>query len=155
METLRNLCPVLRQVMLSAVLLAASASDLRRKRIPNRLLLAALAGRVLLSAVELALGYWSSVWEMGRRWLEGGILTLGLFILSLLLHGAFGLGDIKLTGIIALFVGAGEACRCFCRGLFLAAPLLLLLLAGKKIRKGDGIPFAPFLLAGYLLERFL
>ena len=154
-ETLRHFCPVLRQGFLLALLLAAAAADIRKKRIPNRLLLAALAGRVLLGLLELSCGILGTVTELVGIWLDSMLLTAAFFLLSMLFRKALGMGDVKLMGILALFLGAGEACRCFYRGLLTAAAVSLTLLAGKRIRIEEGIAFAPFLLAGYLLGGFL
>jgi len=88
-------------------------------------------------------------------WLDSMLLTAAFFLLSMLFRKALGMGDVKLMGILALFLGAGEACRCFYRGLLTAAAMSLTLLAGKRIRIEEGIAFAPFLLAGYLLGGFL
>lgn len=134
-----------------AILLWATAADIREKRIPNRLLLTALAGRVLLGLMEFSCGIWETVRDPAEMLLGSLLLTLAFFLLSLLFGGVLGMGDVKLMGILALFLGAGEACRCFYRGLLAAAAVSLMLLAGKRIRIGDGIAFAPFLLAGYLL----
>ena len=154
-ETLRHFCPVLRQGFLLALLLAAAAADIRKKRIPNRLLLAALAGRVLLGLLELSCGILGTVPELVGIWLDSMLLTAAFFLLSMLFRKALGMGDVKLMGILALFLGAGEACRCFYRGLLTAAAVSLTLLAGKRIRIEEGIAFAPFLLAGYLLALWM
>ncbi len=75
-------------------------------------------------------------------------ILLALFLLS---RQAFGMGDLKLLGVTALYRGAACAAVSFVYGLFAAAFVCVFLLLLKKKRRQDPIAFAPFLLAGYCM----
>lgn len=86
---------------------------------------------------------------LAETWIASFLLVLGLLVLSFAFGGGLGMGDVKLMGISALYLGVPEACCCGFYGLLAAAFVSLALLTGKKRSLGDGLPLAPFLLAGY------
>ncbi|MGW9402544.1 prepilin peptidase [Arthrobacter sp. NPDC055585] len=149
---------------LSALLLAAAlgylvvlawmlaAADLRTRRLPDRLVLPAYpVSAVLLGAAALAAG------EPGRfvSMALGGVLLLaGYLLLRVVSPSGLGLGDVKLAGVLGLYLGfagfgyllAGAAAGFVLGGLWGLALVLS--------RRGTGktrIAFGPFMLAGALL----
>lgn len=128
----------------AGLLIAAGAIDAAHYIIPDKLVLAGLAGAVVF-------GFWAG--DTGfLSALAGGLAAGGLLLaLAVLSRGGMGGGDIKLAAVGGLYLGWPLSLA----GLFMAAFLGavtggILLLSGKKKRR-DPIPFAPFLAAGFFL----
>lgn len=91
--------------LLALLLLGSVVSDLRSRRIPNRLVLAGIALAVGAHAVTLGTGaaplagpaIWSPLVGLGA----GFALLLPLYVL-----GATGAGDVKLMAMVGAFIGA-------------------------------------------------
>lgn len=93
--------------LLCALLLAAVWSDVKRRRIPNRLVLCGVVSGVLLntvlpqgygfvSALPGALGFWKALAGLGL----GFAILLPLYVLR-----AMGAGDVKLMAMVGAFLG--------------------------------------------------
>ncbi len=126
----------------------SACEDLRYRRIPNRLLAQFLAA-------EAALRLWDCLAAGGLRplfWSCGGLLAGAglLFFVRLLSGGGIGAGDVKLLGIVGFHVGGKLVVRAAAMSCVLAAGACTVLLLLKKLEPEDGIPLAPFLLAGTL-----
>lgn len=153
------------------VLLAAAWTDIRFQRVPNRVLLAALAGRGVIGLFGLLQTIWESgrtagrmgvqmVWQMAVQMGRGSVpelagcilLMTALSIPAWFQRGSLGMGDVKLMGILALYCGAWEAFFCLYWALLVAAFLCLVLLAAGRIGRSSRLAFAPFLLAGYCIR---
>ena len=135
--------------ILSALLLALSAIDLATYRLPNSITLTGAIIAVLLTVV-LRRDFFISM-------LLGGLTGLGLlifmgFIGNLLFRKAsLGMGDIKLAGMIGLFIGPAATVGMFFLGVFLGALFGGgVLLSGNK-KWGQKIPFGPYLAGGAVL----
>lgn len=86
-------------VILFALLIAACWTDLRARRIPNKLVLFTVAAGVVLSIVAHG-------WLAGLTHAGGGLLT-GLAIwFPFFAFGMLGAGDVKLFAAAATFLGA-------------------------------------------------
>ncbi len=124
-----------------AALLAVTLTDLERRVIPNKILLVA----AVLAVAITAIGDPSSLPErVGAAAGAGGIL----FLVVLAYPRGMGLGDVKLTAVMGLFLGRN-----------VAPAVLVALLAGSIVglvmiaRQGaaarkQAIPFGPFLALG-------
>jgi leader peptidase (prepilin peptidase) / N-methyltransferase len=141
---------------LTAVAVALAAIDLDVRRLPNVIVLPSYpVGALLLISATAAHGHWNAV---ERALLAMGILLVFYFGLFLLYRGGMGLGDVKLAGVLGLYLGwlgwsqvwigtfAG-----FLLGGVVGAALLLSRRAGRK----SAIPFGPAMLAGALLALFV
>jgi Flp pilus assembly protein protease CpaA len=135
---------LLADLVFVAMLAVVTVTDLRDRLIPNRVLTAAVAaGLPLLALADPG----TLPGRLGTA-LAGGGAFLGI---ALARPGAFGLGDVKLIGAMALFLGQAV----------LGAVLVALLggsLVGLALFARDGraavkltIPFGPFLALGGLL----
>ncbi|ALJ21420.1 hypothetical protein AOA12_16560 [Microbacterium sp. No. 7] len=84
-------------------LVALSVADIRSHQIPDRLLLplSGLMGGWLAAAV--ALGTPGAAAAVGDAVVAGAVLAAVYFVLGLM--GAVGLGDVKLAGVLGLWVG--------------------------------------------------
>jgi leader peptidase (prepilin peptidase)/N-methyltransferase len=143
---------------LAAALAVAAAGlvlipiDLAVLRLPNRIVAAAfvtVAGVLLVAAVGH--GAYAALIRAG---LAGAALAGGYLLLALLPGGPLGSGDVKLAGVLGLVLGwlgwrhvlAGAALPHL-----LGGPVVLVLLATGRARRGSALPFGPALLAGALL----
>ncbi len=118
---------------LSIFLPLFSISDLRTRRIPNRLLLLALLPGLLVPDLRFLL-----------RLILSMLAFYPCFHLRLL-----GAGDVKLLGLCCAYLGLSSFLSFFFLSLLAATlPALCLLLSNRRLEK---LPFAPFLFAGYAL----
>ncbi|HEX5593058.1 MAG TPA: prepilin peptidase [Solirubrobacterales bacterium] len=128
-------------ILFVTTLLAITLTDLDRRVIPNKVLLAAAIGGVAVAAV----GDPASLPERAIAAVAAGG---GLFLVALAYPRGMGLGDVKLAAVMGLYLGRN-----------VAPALLVALLAGSVVglaliaRHGTearkrAIPFGPFLALG-------
>lgn len=136
-------------LLLAAVLLAVSAIDLEHFIVPNRILLVAIAAGVPLLAVAAAGG---NGWDDVAGAATGAAVGFSLlFVVNLAYPRGMGMGDVKLAGVLGLFLGFLDVGHVFL-GLFMGFLLgavggVALIASGLRTRR-DHIPFAPFLAGG-------
>jgi leader peptidase (prepilin peptidase)/N-methyltransferase len=124
-----------------AVLVALSWHDIRRRVIPNRIVLPAwlvvLGAQLLLHPSQ-----WSE-WVIASGTAAGGFL-----VLALLYPAGMGMGDVKLVGLLGAALGSAVLSGLFV-GTLLAAVFAVALLVrdGRAARKAT-LPYGPFLAAG-------
>jgi leader peptidase (prepilin peptidase) / N-methyltransferase len=119
-------------------------SDLRTRRIPDAALAAGLA-------IAVALCLLSDPGDVPGRLLAGAAAGGFLLAAALIRPDGMGLGDVKLVGVLGVYLGgrvAGALLIAFAAGS--AAGLLLLARHGLSARSRT-IPFAPFLAFGALV----
>jgi leader peptidase (prepilin peptidase)/N-methyltransferase len=131
----------------AAVLIAVAGIDLEHRIVPNRIVVPAAAFAVAAAgAVEPG--------HLPELLIAGAAAFLGLLLAALAYPSGMGMGDVKLAGVMGLFLGAAVAPAllvAFASGT--AVGLAILLREGASARK-KGIPFAPFLALGSLLALF-
>ncbi len=144
-----------KRLTLTAVLWAAAVSDWRELRIPNKLLLCALLGRVLFLAPEVLTQGTDALATL----LSEGIAFVAVVVLCLAcmlaVRGGLGMGDFKLMLVMALYQGVEGICYAMCGALFAAFLVAVVLLLTKKKKRTDVMPFAPFMLVGVLAGSIL
>ena len=132
---------------LAAVSVALAMIDLDTHTLPNKILLPVYpVGGVLLTAAALVAG------EPGRLLsaLIGAAALFGLYLaLALISPGGMGLGDVKLAGVLGLYLGwlgwAPLIVGAF--GAFLLGGLFGIgLLVSRKAGRRSSIPFGPWML---------
>ncbi|MGN6324928.1 prepilin peptidase [Pseudolysinimonas sp.] len=134
---------------LAVVSIALALIDLDVHRLPNAIVLPGYAvGTVLLGAAALVGG---DPVALGRLAAGAGILFAVYLALALVAPRGMGLGDVKLAGVLGLFLGylgwgqlAVGAMAAFVLGGLFGVVLLALRRAGRT----TGIPFGPWMLAG-------
>ncbi|WP_105033370.1 prepilin peptidase [Cryobacterium aureum] len=140
---------------LAAISVALAMIDLDTHTLPNRILLPAYpVAAVLLGAAALVAG------EPGRLLtaLIGAGALFGLYLaLALISPGGMGLGDVKLAGLLGLYLGylgwAPLIVGAF--GAFLLGGVFgLLLLLTRKAKRRSSIPFGPWMLLGAWIGAF-
>jgi len=129
-----------------------SVTDLRTRRLPDRLVIPAYpVSAVLLGAAALTAGEPERFAGMAL----GGVLLLGGYLLLRMASpSGLGLGDVKLAGVLGLYLGfagwghllAGAGAGFVLGGLW----GLALVVSGRGTGK-TRIAFGPFMLAGALL----
>lgn len=140
---------------LAAISVALALIDIDTHRLPNRILLPAYwVSALLLSAGSILAGE-------PERLLGAAVGAAGLFGLYLLLAlvrpGAMGFGDVKLAGVLGMYLGylgwgqlAVGAFAAFLLGGVFGVGLLLARRAGRS----SSIPFGPWMLSGAWLGIF-
>jgi len=129
-----------------------SVIDWRTHRLPNRIVLPSYpAALVILGAAAASAGDWHRIVGM----LAGGaVLWVGFVVLHLLYRQGLGFGDVKLAGLLGLYLGFAGWTQLWW-GPFLALVLgggwSLLLVATRKATLRTSIAFGPFLIAGAAL----
>lgn len=93
------------------------------------------------------------------RWIDwtaffsGAAAALFLFLLHLLTKGeGMGLGDVKFAFFMGFFLGFPKIVLAFYLSFVLGGVFGIFLLAFKKARLGEKIPFGPFLVLGVLIS---
>lgn len=126
------------------VLLAMVAfTDMNTMKIPDRLLAAIAVLGVLAIPVFPEL----SPWERGTGML---CVSLPMFIITLIVPGGFGGGDIKLIAICGLFLGYKKIALAFAAAIMTAGVYCIWLLAIGKMEWKSKFAFGPFLCLGMM-----
>ncbi len=135
-------------IALILIVVPAALIDLEYRIIPNRL---TALGAVLALAIGLAL---DPAGEPGR--LIAGAGAGGFLLLAALAYpGGMGMGDVKLAGVMGLFLGAAVAPALLIA--LLAGVLVgVVIIARKGAREGrrTAVPFGPFLALGAVFAVF-
>jgi leader peptidase (prepilin peptidase)/N-methyltransferase len=129
---------------LVALLVTLAAIDLRRRIVPNRILAPAAAWALAAGAVAEPAG-------STARLAAGALAFGGLLMLAVGSGGGLGMGDVKLAGVMGLFLGPAVApalVTAFLAGSLAGAAVVLR--RGVGARK-QALPFVPFLALGGLV----
>ena len=130
-------------LLFTTTLIAVSVTDVRERRIPNRLLMAAAAAALVFSVRE-------GTDTLGTDLLAAFVISLPLFIAALIRPEGMGMGDAKLVAVIGLFLG-WQAVPALLVGLLLAGITGVLISLGRRLPPSQtSLPLAPFLAAGAL-----
>jgi prepilin signal peptidase PulO-like enzyme (type II secretory pathway) len=130
------------------VLVVCAGTDLISYRVPNVVTYPAIVGAIVVGALLPGAG----ILEV----LAGGALTGGVLLVPSLITGGIGMGmgDVKLAAFVGLAVGFTHAAPAM---LIMAigggAVAVFLLVTGLR-KKGEPIPYAPFISAGGLAVIF-
>jgi len=131
---------------LAALLLAVSLADWNRRMIPDRLLLAMTANR-LVWFLALGQGVSQALDALLACAVPAAVLALVLLLEKLSDREVMGGGDIKLLFALALYLSWAQMLLTLLAGCALG--LLWAALTGG--RRGTALPFGPFLAAGAVL----
>ncbi|MDZ4278600.1 MAG: A24 family peptidase [Dehalococcoidia bacterium] len=133
----------------ACVLLLCAATDLLAYRVPNAVTYPAIVGALIIGAALPDAGIIEAI---GGGLLAGGVLLLP----ALVTRGAgMGMGDVKLAAFVGLALGFENAVPALLvMALAGGAAAALLLVSGAR-RRGQPIPYAPFISAGGLAALLL
>jgi leader peptidase (prepilin peptidase) / N-methyltransferase len=131
----------------AAMLIAVADIDLEHRIVPNRILLPMAVYGVAASAVVRT--------DMLPELLIAGAAAFTFLLLAVLIHPAgMGMGDVKLAGVMGLYLGAAIAPALLIAFLFGSmVGVAILLRQGARGRK-QAVPFAPFLALGAVVALF-
>jgi leader peptidase (prepilin peptidase)/N-methyltransferase len=140
---------------LMAISIALALIDLDTRRLPNAIVLPSYAVGLVLLGVAALLGGDPSA--LTRAAIGGAALFVFYLALALAHPGGMGFGDVKLAGVLGLFLGflgwapllVGAFAAFLLGGLFGIA-----LLVTRRAGRRTGIPFGPWMLAGAWLGVF-
>ncbi len=126
-------------VVFVGVLAAISVIDVRRRIVPNRIVLPA-------AAVVLAL---RTAAHPSVVWLVAGVgAALALLVAAIARPGGMGMGDVKLALLLGVAVGRTVPLALVVALVAAVAPAVALLVRHGARARTIGIPFAPFLALG-------
>jgi len=134
---------------LAAITIALALIDLDTHTLPNRIVLPAYPiGVLLLVVATIASGDWG---DLLRASIGSAALFAFYLVLVLVYPGGMGLGDVKLAGVLGLFLGylgwpaliIGAFAAFVLGGLY-----AIVLLVTRRVARTGGIPFGPWMLAG-------
>jgi leader peptidase (prepilin peptidase) / N-methyltransferase len=125
--------------------------DVQHHRLPNRIVYPTYAAGLLLLALAAALGGWPAY----LRGVAAMALLYALFLLlALVSPGALGFGDVKLAGLLGLYLGylgAGRLALGLAAGVLLGAVAAVALLVVGRAGWRTQLAYGPALLAGSVL----
>jgi len=134
------------------VLLTIAAIDYKTMIIPNGTVIALIVIGVLYTVARII---FPQEFVLSITWLEALIgffaASLPLFLVAVLSKGGMGGGDIKLMAAAGLFLGWKGVLVAMIVGSLIGAIVSLTLIAMKKKKRKDLIPFGPFLCLGILI----
>jgi leader peptidase (prepilin peptidase)/N-methyltransferase len=132
-------------IALVTVLVATSLIDIQTRKIPNRLLGPAAAGALLIGLVLHPAG-------VPVQLVAGAAGGCVLLLFALVHPRGLGMGDVKLAGVLGLYLGGSVAVALFA-GVLVGAFAGLAVIARVGVVRGrkTGMPFGPFLAAGALV----
>jgi leader peptidase (prepilin peptidase)/N-methyltransferase len=130
-----------------ATLMVVTLTDLEDRIIPNSVLIASLvAGVAIILAGDLG--------DLDERAIAAAIAFGALFLAALLYSGGMGMGDVKLAGLMGVYLGRAVAPALLVAFLVGALyGLALIARRGAEARK-EAVPFGPFLAFGGLVGLF-
>jgi leader peptidase (prepilin peptidase)/N-methyltransferase len=132
---------LLLELPLAAVLIGVAAIDLEHHIVPNRIVLPAAIFGVLAAAIV-------KPGELPELLAAGAGAFAALLVAALAYPAGMGMGDVKLAGVMGLYLGVSVApalLAAFAAGSIVG--LAILAREGTGARK-KGVPFAPFLALG-------
>lgn len=140
---------------LAAIAVALSLIDIDTHRLPNVIVLPSyVVALVLLTAATLVSGDWSA---LARAAVGAAALFAFYFVLVLVYPKGMGLGDVKLAGVLGLYLGWlgwGELAVGAFAAFVLGGVYSVVLLVSRRAGRRSGIPFGPWMFAGALLSVF-
>ena len=135
-------------IILSFVVSSSAFVDLRKKIIPNHLVLFGLVARIVVYIIEFI--YSEAFKQILINDLIGFAIGFGILFLSAVLSKqAVGFGDVKLFGVIGLMSGAICTFSTLILSLLTSSVVSIIMIVLKKRSKKDSLPFGPFILVGY------
>ncbi|MCU1615141.1 MAG: peptidase prepilin type [Frankiales bacterium] len=139
-------------LVLAAAGVLLAVVDLEHRLLPNRILLpAAVAGALLLGLAAAAGGAWPTLL---RAVLAAVVLFLVFLVLALLAPAGLGMGDVKLAGLLGLYLGWlgwGALVVGVVAGFAVQAVVAVVLLAARRVGRRGELPFGPAMLGGAAL----
>ncbi|SDH33058.1 prepilin peptidase [Microbacterium pygmaeum] len=148
-ETASSALAVLAFLYLAVISVVLWVIDAGTHRLPNRIVLPGYAVGVGLLGIATALG--GDPQRLGRALLGMGALFAGYFILRMASPTSIGGGDVKLAGLLGLYLGwlGWSGLVIATAAAFLIGGVhALVLLARRRATRSTRIPFGPAMIGG-------
>lgn len=149
----KNLLDYSNGMVLYQILFCIAIVDYRRKKIPDSLLLAGSITRIVVWCV----GILFCKWEMKETVIGGVLGMVGMLVLLgavyVISKKSIGLGDVKLFGMLGLYLCFDGAFVVLLAALFLSGGYAVFGILRKKKQKEDVVAFAPFVFIAFLLQQ--
>jgi leader peptidase (prepilin peptidase)/N-methyltransferase len=134
---------------LAAISVALAIIDIETHRLPNVIVLPGYAvGVALLGTAAVLQGDVSGLIRMAAG---AGILFAFYFLLAFISPRGMGMGDVKLAGVLGLFLGSlgwGQLAVGAGAAFVLGGLFSIILLITRRVGRKGGIPFGPWMLLG-------
>jgi leader peptidase (prepilin peptidase)/N-methyltransferase len=141
---------------LTAIAVALTMIDFDVRRLPNVIVLPSyLVGAVLLLLASAAHADW---WAAGRGLIAMSAMVALYLAIALRYPGGMGLGDVKLAGLLGLYLGWlgwNPVWIGTLAGFLLGGVVGTALLVTRRADRKTAIPFGPYMLAGAMLAVLL
>lgn len=148
--------PLAAYLYLAAIALTLAMIDADVRRLPNAIVLPSyLVGVLLIVPADAARGDW---WSAGRGLIAMAALSALFLALALLYPGGMGVGDVKLAGLLGLYLGRLGWSTVWIgtfTGFLLGGLVGAVLVVSGRASLKTAIPFGPFMLAGAMLALFI
>ena len=136
------------------IVLCAAIVDIKRRIIPNVLIVAGMLFRVGVYMYELiAIENIQSVLINDLIGFAVGFVFLA--VVSLLTKGALGFGDVKLYGVIGITCGSFCTYSTLLLSLIISSVTAVVNIARKRMGRKDSFPFGPCIALGYTIAILL
>jgi leader peptidase (prepilin peptidase)/N-methyltransferase len=134
---------------LAAISIALTLIDFDTHKLPNKIVLPSyIVGTALLTATSLLAGDYAALLRAG---IGLAAMFIAYFLMAIAYPGGMGFGDVKLAGVLGLFLGWlgwGQLMVGAFAAFVLGGVFSIILLALRRVGRKSGIPFGPWMLAG-------
>lgn len=134
---------------LAAISVALTLIDIDVRKLPNVIVLPSYVVALVLLAVASVLS--NDYSGLVRAGIAMSALVIAYFLMAFIYPGGMGLGDVKLAGVIGIYlgwIGWGALAVGALAAFVLGGIFALLLISAKKATRKSGVPFGPWMLAG-------
>lgn len=135
-------------------LTSATIFDIKIRIIPNFIPLALLAIKIILVILQL-IGNQITWSDMIVNLLAAIICIMVLLVISKITHNGIGMGDVKLLAAIGFVLGLELLWAVLLLSSLLCLLVAIILLISKAKTLKDSLPFAPFIMFGYMISIML
>ncbi|MCP2029971.1 leader peptidase (prepilin peptidase)/N-methyltransferase [Okibacterium sp. HSC-33S16] len=134
---------------LAGVSVALALIDIDTHKLPNVIVLPSyIVGGILLATASILQSDFDALIRAG---IGMAVLWLAYFAMAMLYPGGMGFGDVKLAGLLGLYlgyIGWGPLLVGAFAAFFLGGIYAIGLMTARKVGRKSGIPFGPWMLAG-------
>jgi leader peptidase (prepilin peptidase)/N-methyltransferase len=138
--------------ILFCILITATFIDWKHRIIPNGLILFGVAVGLIFNLLGFGIPFLDGLY--GFLLGGGSLLLVALLSLLILRKEGMGGGDIKFIGMIGLYLGWRHTLLALILSVYIGGLISLFLLIFKIRKKGDYIPYGPFIALGTLIAMF-
>lgn len=155
-ETFVENIDLIKYVVLVPMLLSVTVIDYRLQIIPNKLNFRMFQFGLILAFI-IGITNVSQIFDLGYGMLAGAGIFLSITLLGALFYGkeAMGMGDVKFMGALGLIFGLKQTLIITVLSFLIGAMLSILLIASKKKKSDEYIPFGPFIVIAVFIAMYV